>query len=327
MKFVSALLFVLTVAVAFNGRTAFANEVNNGGDYVAAEFVARGYVVLGKLRALQGEAQILSSGDTARLALALEQTRVASIDAPVFLDADGVPCDARNAPDPDALGARMIELKRSAWLTLLSDHANVYRLIFHEYLRILGIDDDNYKVSHRLTLTEGETIEVRTCGVTGSIAERVTACGLPVELGGFGPLAVKSVPANDPSDPFGDQDSPAFFVWRLVTRDAQKKQLWLDEATGVVWSACSDLKLPNSGANSMCRDPAQGRELKAGLPIAFQLPSYDDVQRGALHGLLRLFASQCTFWTSTQEGAAWLTSDGWSFGREKARCIATEREP
>ncbi|MEQ1878692.1 MAG: hypothetical protein ABL958_18765, partial [Bdellovibrionia bacterium] len=56
-----------------------------------------------------------------------------------------VPVDAINQPENN-----LILLNRSRWRAMRGEESKRQRLVFHEYLGILGIEDGNYQVSSRM---------------------------------------------------------------------------------------------------------------------------------------------------------------------------------
>lgn len=111
----------------------------NGGDTYASEFVAAAYGILQWLHE-----HPVAEIKTESLALVILQTKVYSQDQ---LTLEGQTVDAINYPK--AKPAR-IEINRQRWDQIRDDEYRQWRLVLHEYLPILGIDDRNYQVSRKL---------------------------------------------------------------------------------------------------------------------------------------------------------------------------------
>lgn len=128
-----------------------ADGVGNGGDYLSSEFIARGHKIYDYLR--KGNL-ILSREDLQEFADALPNTPVESTDEPLY-DHNHIQVDARTIDNPNGLG-KMIQLYRPRWTDYHIRQSNVYKLVFHEYLWVLGLDDTNYRISNNLKLADGD---------------------------------------------------------------------------------------------------------------------------------------------------------------------------
>ena len=123
---------ILAVVALAPFRAHAGNELGNGGDSFAQEFVAIGRDFLDRLRATPDPAIPLQ-----RLSDAIENTSVVTKDK---LELRGAEVDAINYPD-----SKRIELNRARWKE--TGEKEKSSLALHEYLGIAGIDDGRYAVS------------------------------------------------------------------------------------------------------------------------------------------------------------------------------------
>lgn len=262
------------------------NQTGNGGDGLAERFVQRGYVILSILRTGKPAQTLLTPDQLALFEKKLHETRVAVIDTSDFRDNQGQPVEARNVVDPNRTDRRIIQLKKSAWQTYLSQgDSHIYQLVFHEYLLVMNVDDQNYVVSHLLSVNpvSGTSLTIRTCGLTGSVDERVLDCARPGDQGGFGDLAVKVMPtAEDQNDALSSFDDNPYFVWRLVARTENRDQFWRDETSHAIWS---DRSANTFGklefASEYCG--TVGLEIFHDAGIGFGMPSIHDFEDAIAH--------------------------------------------
>jgi hypothetical protein len=126
---------------------------SHGGDRLASIFVSKGYRIYAHLLSLDPATAPLAPADIARLRDALESTRVDPVDD-TLKDSAGDVVDARVIDDPLYKGRKLIQLDRGRWEEWLGTGADVFRLVFHEYLWVLGFDDANYRISNQLGLFE-----------------------------------------------------------------------------------------------------------------------------------------------------------------------------
>ena len=115
------------------------DEVGNGGDTYAGEFVEIGYELVAHLRA-----HAFPEVTADELFNAVKNTSVVSKGE---LDLNGKPIDALNYPDTNP---SRIEVSRVAWDRLKSRRDEKNRLVFHEYLGILRKDDSHYQISRKI---------------------------------------------------------------------------------------------------------------------------------------------------------------------------------
>jgi hypothetical protein len=326
---------LLPFLVLMHAYAARANEVGNGGDYVAAEFIARAHVVLAKMQA--NSDNLITPEQVQNLGVAILEAGVESSDAPI-MDHFGRRVDARVIDDPANPGKKLIQLDRERWLQYLASRENIYRLVFHEYLWVIGLDDTNYRISIHLNVDDTLSIESRACGLDGSMTERITACARDVIDGGFGPLATKviTVPRNDP---LGTGEVPEVYTWRLVSRTPGKLQVWYDEHNQLVWTDLTSGSQPYGDANGLCR--SSDSPLKASIALNFRIPTRPDYERSVEDGLLSVFGRKGKAWTSSDfrpgggldtsyyvhhEGTWPSTDNGFSWAFESdyrfTRCVA-----
>jgi hypothetical protein len=129
MKWLMAALMVLSTASAFAG-----NELGNGGDSFAQEFVAIGRKL----------AELLENNPDPAFSAGIFQESVkrAAVSSKDKLELRGAEVDAINYPE-----SGRIEINRSRWKEYgLREKTS---LVFHEYLGVAGVDDSNYEVSGR----------------------------------------------------------------------------------------------------------------------------------------------------------------------------------
>jgi len=124
----TVLFFLLSAQAAHAG-----NELGNGGDLVAQEFIAAGRKLVQELKA-KPDPRI---PDVDKLAEAVETVKVSTAET---LTLHGNEVDAINFPNE-----RHIDVSRSRW----RDYGSGKRasLVLHEYLGVLNVDDKQYEIS------------------------------------------------------------------------------------------------------------------------------------------------------------------------------------
>jgi hypothetical protein len=133
-----------------SGAVSAGDTVGNGGNEVAEEFVSVGYGVLSALRTLPENAALLSDIQIQKLEASLKDTRI-SVEGP-FKDRWGDFVDGRVIDDPERPGKKRVELFAFTWWGLTMNQK--YRFAFHEYLRAININDDNYIISSKLSIPD-----------------------------------------------------------------------------------------------------------------------------------------------------------------------------
>lgn len=109
------------------------NELGNGGDTYAQEFVALGRGIAAKLKAEPNP----KIAEIDALSKAVEETKVTTLDK---VELAGAEVDAVNYPE-----SRKIEVNRSRWKQYNAEEKA--SLVLHEYLGIAKVEDSRYEVS------------------------------------------------------------------------------------------------------------------------------------------------------------------------------------
>ena len=118
-----------------------AHRVGNGGDFVRATFMIAGDQVI---KLIQQRPDVLEQlkVTTDDLQLSLDYNRIDISLAPL-IDNSGSFVDAIGVPGK-------ITLDQQAWAGHFDARRDIYFLVFHEMLRSLAIDDDNYLISKNI---------------------------------------------------------------------------------------------------------------------------------------------------------------------------------
>lgn len=134
---VRSYLFSVMLAVTAYPIHAMAGGMDpGGGDAYAAEFVSIGHQLVRVVTDLKGNNLPFTFQQFEQ---AIAQTEVVSLER-VFLN--GSEKDAVNYP-----AVPKIEMGRERWDQIEEDAGRRYRLVMHEYLGIMGVDDRDYQVS------------------------------------------------------------------------------------------------------------------------------------------------------------------------------------
>ncbi len=141
MKALFKILTLCVLTLTFSGETkAGIRDVGNGGDAVALEFIQMANIVL---KEIEIDAYKLFPEFTTRdLREAIVSTKVVSKQKTILL---GVEKDAINYPSK-----KLIEVSRSRWSRDSKLSYTTLSLVFHEYLGIMRINDEDFSVSNRL---------------------------------------------------------------------------------------------------------------------------------------------------------------------------------
>jgi hypothetical protein len=136
----TSLLLLISINLQAKELLLGGTEVGNGGDIVSQEFITTGYRIAAALRVnpVQGV-----SPDEFLMKVATVQ--VYSKDKVVL---NGEEVSAANYPSQNK-----IYISKKRWKGNRNILHRAY-LVFHEYLWMMGIDDTNYRVSHKLVLTQ-----------------------------------------------------------------------------------------------------------------------------------------------------------------------------
>lgn len=141
----AALLVTVSVIVLTSGREGISGgREGNGGDHVRGTFIRMGLAVVRYLHdTAEGVEMAMVNGlnpGQLRSVLTIDKIKV-------------VGGELRDNGDSavDATGAvGMITLAKNIWLDHFEKERDVYYLVFHEMLRSLGINDDNYVISRSI---------------------------------------------------------------------------------------------------------------------------------------------------------------------------------
>lgn len=148
---------ILTLYVTLTGMLlslkGMSNGVGNGGDQIATEFRAGALDVYDILKSDLIKPRLLSADHISRFKSAIEDTRI-DVTNQVLVEAGGLTVDARVIQDPVFPHKQMIQLYRPSWTRFLQNMTQSYRLIFHEYLWVIGIDDHQNRVSAKLKVPD-----------------------------------------------------------------------------------------------------------------------------------------------------------------------------
>jgi hypothetical protein len=140
MKFLWMWMSICLLAM---GPLAKAGQESHGGDIAAAVFLTTAYE-------LEQRLDTLSAADFPNDRLLVDYKRMiraAFVSSEEHVYRQGVEVDAINIPDIDA--PRVI-VNRSRWLNPALNFEMRARLVFHEYLWLIGYDDDRYELSWRI---------------------------------------------------------------------------------------------------------------------------------------------------------------------------------
>ena len=139
------LITAITYAcVCMFSSTGFSHGVGNGGDHIRATFMSLGHAVIQFLDESDAGIQLKEQYqlDSERLAKTLDISVIEVRDG-VLLDNLGSVVDAIGVKDK-------IVLSRNPWADHFQNDRDVYFLVFHEMLRAVEINDDNYTISKSL---------------------------------------------------------------------------------------------------------------------------------------------------------------------------------
>lgn len=165
-KITLAFLLLLSSPSIASAENGSGGSVDNGGEYLALKFTKLGQEALSAMKKLKPAEAILSAAELQRMEIAITKTRVNGLPGPL-LDNSGREVDARYLLTE---GKPVIELDEVRWPRIFSDLDTSYRLVAHEYFRAMGLNDDNYKISARLSQgTAKEILHGRLVVNPGSI--------------------------------------------------------------------------------------------------------------------------------------------------------------
>jgi hypothetical protein len=135
------LLMLLFFCVpAFSGHM-----VGNGGDYIRASFISLGNSVVDVLENTDaGRNLLVQNGldlETLKASLTIDKIKVTN---DTLIDNSGSVVDAIGVKDSILLNAEL-------WLEHFERNRDIYYLVFHEMLRAVSVNDDNYVISKALS--------------------------------------------------------------------------------------------------------------------------------------------------------------------------------
>lgn len=131
----------------FTTETKFSTEghkVGNGGDYIRSTFIQMGENVVEYLETTQAGQQVLTANNlvVADLKATLTTERIV-VTNDILMDNTGSIVDAIGVPG-------LVILNSASWLDHFEKERNVYYIAFHEMLRSLAVNDDDYVISKDL---------------------------------------------------------------------------------------------------------------------------------------------------------------------------------
>jgi len=135
-------------------KEADGHSVGNGGGFLIEEFLYYGNKTVEILRIQNSDR--LEDDDIGQITAdelfeVIQRTSIV-VTSDKILDNKGSEVDARFDKDKN-----QIVIYEKAWLQHLSLPDKMFRLVFHEYLRALGVDDDQFVVSSQLNLKSLES--------------------------------------------------------------------------------------------------------------------------------------------------------------------------
>jgi tetratricopeptide (TPR) repeat protein len=148
-----------------------------------------------------------------------------------------------------------------------------------------------------LSVRHGCLAQVSSCGTTGGVEERIADCTKV-----YGDKATRTYEFKvRSSDPLDADDK---VQWKLVTRTSDGKQVWRDQASGLIWGDSTGEKWKWSAALSGCQIAARGGfDVTGGLRIDWRLPTRAEYETALDHGiakvLLGMQVEDRQFWSST----------------------------
>jgi len=117
--------------------------------------------------------------------------------------------------------------------------------------------------------------QVRTCGLAGTVAARVTECA---SIFGY-ELTVRRVEPLPATGQFSELDHQAPVMWRLVARTSGKLLVWKDEATGLLWMFAGDFTLYTQAERACQR-------FSLGLGLKWRIPEESTLEAARQHKVL-----------------------------------------
>jgi hypothetical protein len=132
--------------------SASAQHVSNGGNFISTEFITRARLIYNYLDERPDHA-VNKKINLQTFQKAINSTVVEVSSTLKPLDTLGREADAVVLPYPcSSIGTCKIFLRREFWNKALRSNTDIYRLIFHEYLRVMGKHDENNEISALLQI-------------------------------------------------------------------------------------------------------------------------------------------------------------------------------
>lgn len=146
----------VTLFIALMSSTLLAGgRENGGGHWLATEFRERARFIS---QYLENEI-ILSQNQIQQLIASIAETRIEMTNDELS-DEFGADAKAQTTDDPQRPGKKLIRVKEKEWQALLSGESpgNPVAIVFHEYLRSIGIPDYNEFTSSQLKVNEDDYV-------------------------------------------------------------------------------------------------------------------------------------------------------------------------
>ena len=147
---------ILALLLLCISTSASAQHVSNGGNFISTEFITRARLIYNYLQERPDHA-VNGKINLQNFQRAINGTIVEVSQSLKPLDTLGREADAVVLPYPcGAIGSCQIHLRREFWNKALRSNTEIYRLIFHEYLRVMGNHDENNEISSLLQINADE---------------------------------------------------------------------------------------------------------------------------------------------------------------------------
>jgi hypothetical protein len=146
---------------AFSGHM-----VGNGGDFLRATFISQGNSVI----------EVLENTEAGRKLVSEKSLDIEALKSSLTIDKIKVTTDTlidNSGSVVDAIGVKdSVLLNGELWLEHFEMNRDIYYLVFHEMLRSVGVNDDNYVISKALSpFPKGFAIDSRILADTELLAD------------------------------------------------------------------------------------------------------------------------------------------------------------
>lgn len=143
-KVFNRLVIISSLILSFTLQASAGHVTGNGGDHVRGMFLKMGEVVIAFLKQTQEGQKILLDNNLDAVAL----EKLLNIEIVSAIETDLID---NGGSSVDAIGEKgKIVLQKTRWIDHLEKERDVYYLVFHELLRALVVNDDNYVISKSL---------------------------------------------------------------------------------------------------------------------------------------------------------------------------------